>query len=239
MADPNERPALLRDASTAIAYQRWLEANGQEDSDLNAWRFAALATPAESAAADPHSEPTPALGQSDKRRRGRWWVPVSIVAAVLLVFAGVVAYAVASAERWTKVDQEEVAHYIQVPDGTWHVTHEDKDICFVGQSYWACIDEYTDEWNFACAGRVHDAISRTICDNYYDMIQKMKNDAAANEFSEVSGLVQSGLLSISENTKRERVIDQPELSHKAICYLGFIGECPEKDEREHPRDDTT
>lgn len=55
----------------------------------------------------------------------------------------------------------------------------------------------------------------------------MKNDVAGEEYGEVSGLVQSGRLSIRENTTSERIIDIPEQSHEAVCYLGFIGECPE------------
>lgn len=220
----SDRPALLREAAAAVAYERWLIANGLEDSNASAWRFAA-----ESSAPTSASTISPTLtdsAASERLGKPRWWIPVTIALAAIVAVAAVFVYAIVTAEQWTKIDQEEVARTIQVPDGTWNVTHDDKDICFVGQNYWDCIDDYTSEWNFACAERVHDTPSRQLCEQYYDLIQEMKTNAAGDEYSEVSGLVQSGRLSLRENTKSERVVDVPEQSHEAVCYLGFIGECP-------------
>lgn len=220
----SERPSLLRDATAAVAYTRWLAENGLEDSDVNAWRFAAEAgAPAEPRASASLPEAPPV---DERRRTVRWWIPVTIALSAVAIVVGVLVFAIATAQHWTKTDQEEVARTVQVPDGTWHVTLDDKDVCYVGQNYWDCIDEYTDQWNFACAQRTHDALSRELCEQYYDVIQEMKSDAARDGISEVSGLVQSGRLSIRENTKSERVVDVPEQSHEAVCYLGFIGECP-------------
>ena len=224
MTDP-ERPTLLSDATMAMAYTQWLVANGFEDSAANAWRFVAetgVQRRSESSNAD-----ETAFALSAATRKSRGWIPVTIALSAVAVIAIVFVYAITTANYWTKIDQEEVARIVEVPDGTWHVSHDNKDICYVGQNYWECIDEYTSEWDFACAGRAHDEPSRMLCDEYYDVIQEMKNDAGSDEYGVVSGLVQSGRLSIRENTTIERIVDIPEQSHEAVCYLGFIGECPE------------
>ncbi|MDY0910092.1 hypothetical protein [Microbacterium sp. CFBP9034] len=220
----SERPALLREATAAVAYAQWLAENGLEDSDVNAWRFAA-----EVGASSETRLPAPAGAATltnERRRTVRWWIPVTIALSAVAIVVGILVFAIATAQTWTKIDRGEVSRTVQVSDGTWHVTHDNKDVCYVGQNYWDCIDEYTDEWDFACAGRAHDESSRELCEQYYDLIQEMKNDASREEYSEVSGLVESGRLSIRENTKNERVVDVPERSHEAVCYLGFIGECP-------------
>lgn len=219
-----ERPLALRNAATAVAYSLWLTENGFEDSDASAWRFAAELK------VTPTDPPAPPPGATAQRRRIRLWVPLAGTLALVALILGAVAFATSTAHHWNKVDHVEVYRIIDVPDGTWHVTNEPKDVCFVGQNYADCADAYTSEWNYACSHRAHDSSSRELCDNYYDVIQKMKTSEAKSPGGEVSDVTGSGKLSIRENTTTKKVVDVPEKSHEAVCYLGFIGECPSEDE---------
>lgn len=220
----SERPAQLWEASVALAYGTWLEANGLDDSDLNAWKFVAAANVDSASYQTALTDRATAREGEDNASR-RTWIPIIIVLAVVVALTIFVAFAFMSARHWTKVDSEETGHYVEVGDGTWTVTMDDKDVCYVDQDWGECIDEHTSEWNFACAERAHDGASRKLCDDYYDMIQEMKVAGAGDGNFFVETLGTWGRLSISENTAREWVVDEPEKTHDAVCYLGFLGEC--------------
>ncbi|WP_159600878.1 hypothetical protein [Agromyces humi] len=229
MTDPTQRPALLQDAKAAIAYERWLAANGFTDSDLNAWRFAA-----EAGTPEPNSSYSSTADAPERKPRVRWWIPVAIVAGSLAAVAAFAVFAVTSAHHWTKVDIAESSHIEQVPDGTWHVSMDDKNPCYVGQAWIDCINEHVNDWNYSCAELSLDQFSKGLCDRHYDMTQKMKADGASNEWAIVETLGGWGRLSRSENTDSVKVIDQPEVSHEAVCYLGFLGECEPQPEEAPP-----
>lgn len=150
----------------------------------------------------------------------------------LVAVSTLVAFASVSAQHWTKVDVPEAGHHIEVPDGTWHVSMDDKDVCYVGQDWWRCIDELTAEWSYACAERALDADSKLPCDKYYDVTQAMKATGAGRTGMVTTGLGRMGRLPRRENTTVEWVVDQHEKSHEAACYLGFLGECKWSEVRE-------
>ncbi|KRD53738.1 hypothetical protein ASE34_01125 [Microbacterium sp. Root280D1] len=124
----------------------------------------------------------------------------------------------------TEAEQTEI---VQVPSGTWHVSLGSKDVCVVNQLYADCIGAWVNEWNGACADRVLDATSSTLCDSYYDVTQDMKTKEAAEPGLVVGdGQTPSQLLR-KENTRGQIVVVTPEKTREAVCYLGFLGECPE------------
>lgn len=215
MTSPSDRPALLKDAGAALAYERWLRSNDLEDSDAAAWRFAAEAA-------------TPSIAAPHHSRR-RWWIPVSIVAAVLLLFGGVATYVMTTAEHWTKVDVEAQTSTVEIPTGTFIVTQEDTEACVVGQSYLGCINDMTAEYNHACAGRNLGDVSRKTCETYFGWIQEMKAGNPQPDSIVVAhedGSSFPGRLTVTEITRSQQVVDVPEQTHDAICYVGFLGECP-------------
>lgn len=160
-------------------------------------------------------------------RRG-WWTAATITTAGLLLFGGVAAYAVATAERWTKVDVAEETRTVEVPTGTFIVTQEDAEACVVGQSYLGCIDDMTAEYNHACASRNLGHMSRKTCETYAGWIQQMKAANAGPGSTVVAhedGTPFPGRLTITEMTRRQLLVEAPAKTHEAVCYLGFIGEC--------------
>jgi len=227
VSNPVDRPPILADAAGALAYAKWLQANGLEDSDAAAWRFAAEMAGAPAASS---TTPDPAPAPARARAKRRWWVPVSIVAAVLVLLGGVAVYAVATAERWTKIDVAETTRWVNVPRGEWEVYEGLYDpVCIVGQNYLGCINDMTVEYNRACVGRNLTPKSRDLCDRYLQHIQEMKarNPPADSVVAEGGpNDVYSGRLTARELTKPKRVVDVPAQSHEAVCYLGFLGECP-------------
>lgn len=218
MSDPTSRPALLNDAAVAIAYQRWLVANGFEDSDVSAWRFAAEAGGAVRMSDSPLAKEPP------NRSRSRRLAPAIAAFAAVLLVSTVTAYALSSAERWTKVDAVEQGHTIQAANGQWTVDQDVDDlICYTGQNWGSCIDDMTDQYDVACVGRVVGLRSKVICDSHLRVIQEMKTE----DVSGTIGAPGAGpRLKRSLLTEPEWVVDVPEQKHVAICYLGFLGECP-------------
>jgi len=226
VSNPDDRPPILADAAGALAYAKWLQANGLEDSDTAAWRFAAEVA-GSPATATPTPPPTPPAARTRAKRR--WWIPVSIVAGVLVLLAGAAVYTAATAERWTKIDVAAKKRFVNVPTGKWVVWERERDpVCVKGQSYLGCIDDMTAEYTTACTVHplAHSALK--VCDSYFDRIQSMKSHNASAfatvEFERFS--TGAGRLGVREKIDRQLVVVTPEESHEAVCYLGFLGECP-------------
>lgn len=216
VSETYDRPPALRDATVAIAYQRWLVENELSDSDAAAWRFAAE------------------MGQvsltSETPQRGRPWSVTALIATasavVMLALIVTSVVSVLTAHHWTKVTEPEQTEIVQVPSGTWHVSLGSKDVCVVKQPYADCISAWVNEWNGACADRTLDTSSIALCDSYYDTIQEMRTNQAADPWLIVGeGSTESQLLR-RENTESRTVTVVPEKTREAVCYLGFLGDCP-------------
>ena len=210
------RPAILEIPGVAENYSRWLDRNGLADNDANAWRFAA-----ETASA-PHAPP-----RGRKSRRGLRLAIAGVVAVAVMSLA-LVAYALATPVRWTVVVQPEKARTVEVPAGTWHVEMSDKEVCYGGQLASVCAALLTAEWDSTCELLKPDVQSRPLCDAFYESMMDFKEAAAGQPFAVVERSEEKGIgrLNATMNTKTERQIVERELTREAVCYLGFLGECP-------------
>lgn len=83
--------------------------------------------------------------------RGRKLVIVNgCIAAVLLAF---IAFTLATAERWEKVDvpeHEDLSSAREVPTGKYIVTMDNVNPCYVGQDWTECINAHIAQYNAAC-----------------------------------------------------------------------------------------
>lgn len=192
--------------------------------------------------------------------RGRKLVIVNgCIAAVLLAF---IAFTLATAERWEKVDvpeHEDLSSAREVPTGKYIVTMDNVNPCYVGQDWTECINAYIAQYNAACTLPLSDSrtltqrkdgsystahlrhnshvqtaavrliSSRTLCQDYADMISEMQAEDQPGYY--VAGLGSWGHLTSTPET--ETVYDIiPAQTHEAVCYLGFIGECRQDDTTE-------
>ena len=192
--------------------------------------------------------------------RGRKLVIVNgCIAAVLLAF---IAFTLATAERWEKVDvpeHEDLSSAREVPTGYYIVTMDNVNPCYVGQDWTDCINAYIAQYNAACTlplsvsrtltrrkdgsystahlshnshvqtAAVRLISSRTLCQDYADMISEMQAEDQPGYY--VAGLGSWGHLTSTPET--ETIYDIiPAQTHEAVCYLGFIGECRQDDTTE-------
>lgn len=182
----------------------------------------AVVAPQSQRESPPPSTATPA--QADPHLR--WSSPTTILTACLLGLVAVVILAFLTAERWEKVVSSEVGSKQLVPDGTWRVYQGEQTLCWPGQNYLDCIDEYISSWNFACAERSHDRASRELCDNLQASIREMQSENPDVDWMVVESDEDTWRkLEISENTVFRWVVEEPEKTREAVCYLGFLGEC--------------
>ena len=135
-----------------------------------------------------------------------------ILIAACLVLA--VFYAIATAETRTVIDVESYTR----GTGVYKVSNDSEDNpCYIYESWGDCINAYIAEYNAACANRNLIPDSKTLCDSYSDMIEDMESQPPGGY---VGSLGSWGRLSVEE--LQETV---PAVTHKEVCYLGFIGEC--------------
>ena len=97
------------------------------------------------------TEPSP---ENEKRKhagKGRRLVAINAgIAAVLIAF---IAFTLATAERWEKVDvpaHEDLSSAREVPTGYYIVTMDNVNPCYVGQDWTDCINAHIAQYNAAC-----------------------------------------------------------------------------------------
>lgn len=181
----------------------------------------------------PEEEPPKKKGLS---RRAR--IVLIANASVCLVLAAVVAYAFATARHWTKVDvpeQPETFHTETYETGKYIVHMDDEPVCYVGQSWQECTNAYIAEYNRECTKPLgygtnfkldNPSDSEELCSDYKAMIEDMQSKG--NQWSYVASLGDWGHLYSEPEVKSEQVSNndyKPAVTHEAVCYLGFIGEC--------------
>lgn len=97
------------------------------------------------------TEPSP---EDEKRKRaGKGRRLVAINAGIAVVLIAFIAFTLATAERWEKVDvpaHEDLSSAREVPTGYYIVTMDNVNPCYVGQDWTECINAHISQYNAAC-----------------------------------------------------------------------------------------
>ncbi|WP_394551604.1 hypothetical protein ACDF64_12105 [Agromyces sp. MMS24-JH15] len=175
------------------------------------------------------SEPSHSLGQEERRRHTVKVLAYAALGTVVAV-AALIIFTFATAEHWTKVDVPEhpaTFHTEEYLTGEYDVVDDKADVCWVGQYWTDCINAHVDEFNHACAGVSLTFSARFTCNGYSSMIDRMKADDD-DGWGTVASLGSYGHLRSSAVTATREVSNndyRPEVTHEAVCYLSFFGEC--------------
>lgn len=167
-----------------------------------------------------------------KRKRA---IPLLVLGGAVVAVLALVAATFGTARHWTVVDtaeQPETFYNQEVETGVFVVFSPDSEgsLCHKGQDWYACVDLHVASYNGACADVQLTATSKRVCDLWSDWIDKQK----AKDFTgyKVSDFPY-GALSRYALTDVRRVSSndyRPAETHRATCYLGFIGECEDSAE---------
>lgn len=171
----------------------------------------------------------PSESAPTKKRNVGLWVTLSIIGAVLLIAIIVVVAAFATARHWTKVDvpeQPETFHSEDFETGRYDVTMDAINPCSVNQDWTDCTNLMVATYNAACVDVELTEAATLICTDYSGAIEEMK--AADGEGFYVATLGTYGTLHRTPEMETREVSNddyKPAVTHEAVCYLGFLGEC--------------
>jgi hypothetical protein len=174
------------------------------------------------------SAPAPTDTVPRKKNVGLW-VTLSIVGALVLIAIIVVVVAFTTARHWTKVDapeKPETFHSEEYETGLYLVSDDGVSPCVVDQDWTDCIAAMEVQYAGACADveLVPDAV--TLCAQHRAEIDRMISEDS--EGTVVASLGDFGHLTRSPETATREVSNndyEPAVTHEAVCYLGFLGEC--------------
>lgn len=174
--------------------------------------------------------PDTAVSQTPGRKsRVGLWVTLGIVGVLLLVAAIVTIFAVATARHWTKVDvpeKPETFHSEEYETGKFLVADDGVSPCAVDQDWTDCIGLMEAEYAGACAGVELVPSSAELCAQHRTEIDRMIAEDEDGMY--VASLGDFGRLTRTPETATRQVSNddyEPAVTHEAVCYLGFIGEC--------------
>lgn len=176
----------------------------------------------------PPAAETPQAAPRKKRNVGLW-VTLSILGSLLLIAAIVLVAAFATARHWTKVDvpeQPETFHTEEYETGRYDVAMDDVNPCWVDQDWTDCTNMMAATYTAACVGVELTEDAEVICADYSSAIDEMKAQDADGYY--VASLGGYGSLHRTAETATREVSNEdyrPAVTHEAVCYLGFIGEC--------------
>lgn len=142
---------------------------------------------------------------------------------VLFVIASV------TAKHWVKVDvpaHAETFHSETYLTGAYNIVDDGVTPCYLRQSWIGCANSYVNEYNSTCAVYPLTPSASTYCSSYRAMIDDMQSQS----WSYVASLGTTGRLTAIPEEATEQVSNndyRPAVTHEAVCYLGFIGECEE------------
>ncbi|WP_435744405.1 hypothetical protein [Microbacterium sp. PMB16] len=172
--------------------------------------------------------PVPA-GPAPKKKRVGLWVTLSIVGALLLIAAIVVVVAFTTARHWTKVDvpeKPETFHSEEYETGRFDVTMDTTNPCTVNQDWTDCINAMAAQYDAACGGVELTEVATPLCERYLSAIDEMRAldepgsyVATLGDYGSLSRTPELATRQVSNNDQKDAV------THEAVCYLGFIGEC--------------
>lgn len=179
--------------------------------------------------APPPSIPLESKDASQKKRGVGFWVTTSTVGTLLLITIIVVVVAFTTARHWTKVDspgKPETFHSEGYDTGLDIVTDDGVNPCAVDQDWTDCIGLMDAEYTAACEGASLAPSAEELCAEYREELDRMTAEDA--EGALVGSLGEFGRLTRTPETETREVSNndhEPEVSHKAVCYLGILGEC--------------
>lgn len=203
--------------------------------------FAAAPPPATAAyegtagapAGDPYAAGAPygaSAGEAPaKKRRTGLWVTLSIVGALLIAAIIVVVIAFATARHWTKTDvaeKPETFHTEEYETGLYNVADDGVSPCTVNQDWTDCIGLMEAQYTGACADVELTGTATLLCTQHRTEIDRMRG--LDQEGMYVSSLGSFGHLTKTAETATREVSNddyEPAVTHEAVCYLEFIGEC--------------
>lgn len=168
-------------------------------------------------------------GEAPRKKRVGLWVTLSIVGALLLIAAIVVVFAFATARHWTKTDvpeQPETFHSEEYETGRYDVTMDEVNPCTVNQDWTDCTNLMVATYTAACADVELTETASLLCADYSDAIAEMKAQDGDGYY--VATLGTYGTLHQTPEIDTRQVSNddyKPAVTHEAVCYLEFIGEC--------------
>jgi hypothetical protein len=155
---------------------------------------------------------------------------IGVSSLFALVLIAVVA-TLFTAKTWTKIDvpeHKETFHDETYFTGRYIVTMDESNPCWINQAWSDCINLHVNEYNRECANRSLTGSSSGLCERYLDMINDMKAKDGGYGWH-VTSLGSWGHLHSTQETETRQVSNEdyrPAVTHKAICYWGIFGECP-------------
>lgn len=172
--------------------------------------------------AAPMETPAP----SPARRRRRAPVVAAVVVVALAAAAGAV---VATARHWTKVDvpeQPETFHAEEYETGSYVVELVAGSPCTSGQATTDCLALLEAEYQAQCVAQPITPESGDVCETSreaWDWMLEM--DMTGFVVDQVAD--QNHLTSTPETATRQVSNEDyvPAVTHEAVCYAGFLGEC--------------
>ncbi|MBS0025075.1 hypothetical protein [Microbacterium paraoxydans] len=188
-------------------------------------------TEAYATGAAPFSTPPldPGGSGTARPRRVGLWVALSIVGALLLIAAIVTVFAFATARHWTKVDvpeKPETFHSEEYETGAYFVTDDGVSPCYVDQDWTDCIAAMEAQYAGACADVELVPSAAELCAQHRAEIDRMIAEDVDGTY--VASLGDFGHLTRTPETATRQVSNddyEPAVTHEAVCYLGFLGEC--------------
>lgn len=172
--------------------------------------------------------PTPEEADRKKSRVGLW-VTLSILGALLLIAAVVVVVAFTTARHWTKVDvpeKPETFHSEEYETGRYDVSMDAVNPCTINQDWTDCTNLMVATYTAACVGVELTETATLLCTDYSGAIDEMK--ALDGDGYYVATLGTYGSLTRTPEMDTRQVSNddyEPAVTHEAVCYLEFIGEC--------------
>ncbi|MGN7976606.1 hypothetical protein ACTJJ4_03460 [Microbacterium sp. 22195] len=164
-----------------------------------------------------------------RRKNVGLWVTLAIVGVLILAVATTTVYAFVTARHWDKVDvpaQAATTHSEEYETGRYDVTMDTVNPCAVRQDWTECTDAMARQYELACAGVELTEAAVQTCAQYSAAIDDMKHQDGdgyyvdtLGDFGHLSRTPEIGTREVSNNDAR------PAITHRAVCYLGFIGEC--------------
>ncbi|WP_102191950.1 hypothetical protein [Microbacterium aurantiacum] len=226
MSDAQAQHVHADDQLTRSHYAHWLAANPQPVFAAGGEHDFFPTEPLGDAVSAPVAHPS--SGAATRSRNTGLWVLLSTFGALILIALTVVVIAFTTAHHWTKVDvpeQPETFHSEEYETGLYDVTMDAVNPCWVDQPWADCTNAMVAQYNAACADVELTVSATSLCEDYLASIDEMK---AAGTDGVVASLGTYGHLHrTAEMSTREVSNDdyRPAVTHEAVCYLGFIGEC--------------
>jgi hypothetical protein len=149
------------------------------------------------------------------------WLVAAVVVVVITAFA--------TAQHWTKVDvpeQAETVHTEEFLTGNFNITNDSVSPCWVNQDWTDCINLMVNEYNGACTGVSLAWRASSSCALYLEQIDKMRQmGRTGSTVKSLGGFGHLNRSAVSDTREVSNNDYRPAVTHEAVCYLAFIGEC--------------